>query len=236
MELFEFNDTFCCSLWNESKYNTSKRPNLLGTVFNDSIIINCTFIAKNNGKKQYIFAKPGLVNSGVYIDNNKLKCVLFTANPESGNFSDDMHIEEFDFEYDKEYKVIYQIQNVEGISIFLVSVNGEKRMVKCKYKTCDYAHVPLWIGVMNPFLKDTNEKYYFNGIISEFIVSNNEGIVTNLDFTKVNRFKVWDKSGNGNFAYIEEFMNKTIQIKLNKLLAGNSLETADITNIKQTLI
>jgi hypothetical protein len=31
-------------------------------------------------------------------------------------------------------------------------------------------------------------------------------------------------------------MNKTIQIKLNKLLAGNSLETADITNIKQTLI
>jgi hypothetical protein len=47
---------------------------------------------------------------------------------------------------------------------------------------------------------------------------------------------VWDKSGNGNFAYIEEFMNKIIQIKLNKLLAGNSLEVKDIKNIKQTLI
>jgi hypothetical protein len=52
----------------------------------------------------------------------------------------------------------------------------------------------------------------------------------------VNRFKVWDKSGNGNFAYIEEFMNRQIQIKLNKRIAGNSLETADITNIPKTLI
>ena len=47
---------------------------------------------------------------------------------------------------------------------------------------------------------------------------------------------MWDKSGNGNFAYIEEFMNKTIQIKLNKLLAGNSLETKDIQNIQKNLI
>lgn len=236
MELFEFNDTFCCSLWEESKHNTSKRPNLLGILFNDSLIINCTFIAKDNGKKQYIFAKPGIVNSGVYIEDNKLKCTLFTANPTTNNFSDDMHIEEFNFEYEKEYKLIYQILNVEGITMFVVSVNGEKRIVNCKYKTCDYTHVPLWIGVMNPFLNEVNERYYFNGIISEFIVSNNDGVITNLDFTNVNRFKVWDKSGNGNFAYVQEFMNKQIQIKLNKLLAGNSLETKDIQNVQKTLI
>ena len=91
----------------------------------------------------------------------------------------------------------------------------------------------MWIGTSNPFLETKN---YFNGTISEFIVSNNEGIVSDLDFTNVNRFKVWDKSGNGNYAYIEEFKNKEIQIRLNKMIAGNSLETKDITNIKQTLI
>jgi hypothetical protein len=48
----------------ESKHNTFKRPNLLGIYFNDSCNYKCTFIAQNNGKKQYIFAKPGIVNSG----------------------------------------------------------------------------------------------------------------------------------------------------------------------------
>ena len=100
-------------------------------------------------------------------------------------------------------------------------------------KVSDYSNVPLWIGTSNPFVQNKN---YFNGTITEFIVSNNDGIITDLDFTNVNRFKVWDKSGNGNFAYIEEFMNKQIQIKLNKRIAGNSLETKDIKNIKQTLI
>ncbi len=75
-----------------------------------------------------------------------------------------------------------------------------------------------------------------NGIISKFIASNNDGIITDLDFTNVNRFKVWDKSGNGNYAYIEEFLNKKIQIRLNTIIAGSSLEANDIKNIKQTLI
>ena len=125
--------------------------------------------------------------------------------------------------------ILFHIQNHK----FVTSVNGDIKTNRLINKVSDYSNVPLWIGTSNPFLETKN---YFNGTISEFIVSNNDGIITDLDFTNVNRFKVWDKSGNGNFAYIEEFMNKTIQIKLNKLLAGNSLETADITNIKQTLI
>lgn len=235
MKLIEFKDTFCVSLFRESKYNTSIRPNLLSDMFNHSISINVTFTAIDTGKKQYIFSKPGPVNSGVYIDKNKLKFSLFTSDPNSDNFSDDIHVEEFDFEYGKEYKIIYQIKNVEGIVIFLVSVNGKKRMINCKYPICDYSNEPLWIGVCNPFV-DILEKFYFNGVIREFKITDDLGVITDLDFTNVNRFKVWDKSGNGNYAYIEEFGNKEVQIRLNKMIAGNSLETKDIANIKQNLI
>jgi hypothetical protein len=136
-----------------------------------------------------------------------------------------------EFEYNKEYTITYEV-NVEN-NIFVTSVNGDIKTNTLINKVSDYSNVPLWIGTSNPFVENKN---YFNGTIFEFIVSNNYGIITDLDFTNVNRFKVWDKSGNGNFAYIEEFMNKQIQIKLNKRIAGNSLETTDITNIQKTLI
>jgi hypothetical protein len=136
-----------------------------------------------------------------------------------------------ELEYDKEYTITYEV-NVEN-NTFITSVNEDIKTNRLINKVSDYSNVPLWVGTSNPFLEIKN---YFNGTILQFIVSNNDGIITDLDFTNVNRFKVWDKSGNGNFAYIEEFMNKTIQIKLNKLLAGNSLETADITNVPKTLI
>jgi hypothetical protein len=232
MELFEFKDTFCCSLFRETKYNTSLKPNLLAGLFQHSFKIECKFIVKDNGKAQWIFSKQGIVNSGVYINANgdKLYCILSTTSNDI-DFSNNETFMVYDFEYGKEYTITYEV-NVEN-NTFITAVNGDIKTNRLINKVSDYSNVPLWIGTSNPFLETKN---YFNGIISEFIVSNNEGIVSDLDFSNVNRFKVWDKSGNGNFAYIEEFMNKIIQIKLNKLLAGNSLETKDITNIKQTLI
>ena len=230
MELFEFKDTFCVNLFKESKYNTSLKPNLLADLFQHSFKIQCKFAAKDNKKAQWIFSKQGIVNSGVYINDNKLYCTLSTSSNDI-DFSNNETFIIYEFKYDKEYIITYEV-NVEN-NTFVTSVNGDIKTNRLINKVSDYSNVPLWIGTSNPFLETKN---YFNGTISEFIVSNNDGIITDLDFTNVNRFKVWDKSGNGNFAYIEEFMNKTIQIKLNKLLAGNSLETADITNIKQTLI
>ena len=230
MELFEFKDTFCVSLFKETKYNTSLKPNLLADLFQHSFKIQCKFLAKDNGKVQWIFSKQGIVNSGVYINGDKLYCTLSTS-PNDIDFSKNETFMIYDFEYDKEYTITYEV-NIEN-NTFITSVNGDIKTNTLINKVSDYSNVPLWIGTSNPFLETKN---YFNGTISEFIVSNNDGIITYLDFTNVNRFKVWDKSGNGNFAYIEEFMNKIIQIKLNKLLAGNSLEVKDIKNIKQTLI
>lgn len=230
MELFEFKDTFCVSLFRESKHNTSLKPNLLADLFQHSFKIQCKFVAEDNGKEQWIFSKQGITNSGVCIYDNKLYFRLATTSNDT-DFVDFEMLQIYDFEYGKEYTIAYEI-NLEN-NTFTTIVNDDSKITNLTAKVSDYSNVPLWIGTSNPFVETKN---YFNGIISEFIVSNNDGIITDLDFTNVNRFKVWDKSGNGNFAYIEEFMNKTIQIKLNKLLAGNSLETADITNIKQTLI
>jgi hypothetical protein len=226
----QFKDTFCVSLFKESKHNTSLKPNLLGDLFQHSFKIECKFIAEDNGKTQWIFSKQGIVNSGVYIDGDKLYCTLSTSS-NGIDFSNNEAFMIHEFEYNKEYELIYEV-NVEN-NEFITTLNSDVKKLKNNNKVSDYSNVPLWIGTSNPFVEKKN---YFNGTISEFIVSNNYGIITDLDFTNVNRFKVWDKSGNGNFAYIEEFMNKQIQIKLNKRIAGNSLEIADITNILKTLI
>lgn len=230
MELIEFKDTFCVSLFKESKHNTSLKPNLLGDVFQHSFKIECTFIAKDNGKEQWVFSKQGIMNSGVFILNNKLNFRLATTSNDI-DFTDSGMLQMYDFEYDKEYTIVYEV-NVEN-NTFTTSLNGDTKTNTLINKVSDYSNVPLWIGTANPFVEKEN---YFNGIISEFKISNNDGIITDLDFSNINRFKVWDKSGNGNFAYIEEFNNKKLQIRLNKLLTGNSLETKDIENITKTLI
>ena len=230
MELFEFKDTFCCSLFKETKYNTSLKPNLLADLFQHSFKIECKFVAKDNGKEQWVFSKQGIINSGVYIHNNKLYFILSTSS-NNINFSTNQISTIYDFEYGKEYELTYEV-NVEN-NTFTTSVNGDIKTNAFINKVSDYSNVPLWIGTSNPFIENKN---YFNGIISKFIASNNDGIITDLDFTNVNRFKVWDKSGNGNYAYIEEFLNKKIQIRLNTIIAGSSLEANDIKNIKQTLI
>jgi hypothetical protein len=230
MELIEFKDTFCVSLFKETKHKTSLKPNLLADLFQNSFKIECTFIAKDNNKEQWIFSKQGIVNSGVYIKNNKLNFTLATTSNDI-DFTDSGMLQIYDFEYNTEYTIVYEV-NVETNTL-TTSVNGDTKTNILIHKVSDYSNVPLWIGTCNPFVENKN---YFNGVISKFVVSNNDGIITDLDFTNVNRFKVWDKSGNGNFAYIEEFANKTIQIKLNKLLTGNSLETKDIQNISKTLI
>jgi hypothetical protein len=230
MELFEFKDTFCCSLFKETKYNTSLKPNLLADLFQHSFKIECKFVAKDNGKEQWVFSKQGIINSGVYIHNNKLYFILSTSSNDI-EFSTNQISTIYDFEYGKEYELTYEV-NVEN-NTFTTSVNGDIKTNAFINKVSDYSNVPLWIGTSNPFIENKN---YFNGIISKFIASNNDGIITDLDFTNVNRFKVWDKSGNGNYAYIEEFLNKKIQIRLNTIIAGSSLEANDIKNIKQTLI
>lgn len=231
MELIEFKDTFCVSLFKETKHKTSLKPNLLAELFQNSVTIKCSFKANDIKKEQWIFSKQGIMNSGVFINNGLIWFTLATTQSES-DFTDSGSRIGFDFNhYNMECELTYTI-DIENKKL-IVSFNGESKEAPLLGKVSDYSNVPLWIGTSNPFVENKN---YFNGIISKFVVSNNEGIITDLDFTNVNRFKVWDKSGNGNFAYIEEFGNKTIQIKLNKLLTGNSLETKDIQNISKTLI
>jgi hypothetical protein len=229
MELFEFKDTFCVSLFKESKYNTSLKPNLLAEVFQNSVSIKCSFKTNDFNKEQWIFSKQGIVNSGVFIKEGLIYFILATTNNNT-DFSNSVISLSFEIN-NTDFEIEYSI-DVDN-STLIVKYNGETKEAVYTGNVSDYSNVPLWIGTSNPFAETKN---YFNGIISEFILSNNEGIITDLDFSNVNRFKVWDKSGNGNYAYIEEFGNKKIQIILNKMIAGNSLEVKDIKNVNKTLI
>lgn len=228
MELFEFKNTFCCSLFKETKYNTSLRPNLLAKLFEKDITISCTFIANKNNKKQYIFAKQGIVDSGVFIDNDKLVFEL-SINKGTNNFSDETLQHIYDFEYNKEYSIIYQI-NIHK-NTFVTFVNDLTKTTNFNGNISDYNNVPLWIGTSNPYVQNKN---YFNGFIKKFEIVDEKGIITDLDFSNVNRFKVLDKSQNGNHAYIEEYGNIGLQERLNILIAGNPLKGS--TTLTQTLI
>lgn len=229
MEIFEFKDTFCVSLFKESKYNTSLKPNLLANVFQNSVSIKCSFKTNDFNKEQWIFSKQGIVNSGVFIKEGLIYFILTTTNNNT-DFSNSVVSLSFEIN-NTDFEIEYSI-DIDN-STLIVKYNGETKKAVYTGNVSDYSNVPLWIGTSNPFAETKN---YFNGIISEFILSNNEGIITDLDFSNVNRFKVWDKSGNGNYAYIEEFGNKKIQIILNKMIAGNSLEVKDIKNVNKTLI
>lgn len=231
MELFEFKDTFCVSLFKESKHTTSLKPNLLAGLFQDSVTINCKFTSIDNNKEQWIFSKQGIVNSGVFIRDGLINFTLSTTNNNSDFSTSGIRIW-FEFDnYNTECELTYTIDTKNNKLV--ASFNGETKEVIYEGKVSDYSNVPLWVGTSNPFMEQKN---YFNGIINKFEIKNKDGVVTDLDFTNVNRFKVWDKSGNGNFAYIEEFMNLSLQIKLNKKIAGNSLQTKDIQNLYKTLI
>jgi hypothetical protein len=231
MELIEFKDTFCVSLFKESKYNTSLKPNLLGEVFQNSVTIQCNFNANRIKKEQWIFSKQGIVNSGVFINDGIIVFVLATTQSDT-DFTDNVVRIWFEFDkYNTECELIYKI-DTESKKL-ITSFNGETKETSYLGNVSDYSNVPLWIGTSNPFVEQKN---YFNGTISKFEIKNNNGVISDLDFSNVNRFKVWDKSGNGNFAYIEEYNNNQIQVRLNKMIAGNSLQTKDIQNVQKTLI
>jgi len=126
MELFEFKDTFCVSLFKETKYNTSLKPNLLADLFQHSFKIQCKFVAENNGKPQWIFSKQGIVNSGCYIDGNNIIFTLASTTNGMDFFNSQAQLL-FDFEYDTLCKVEYEI-NV-NTKEFIVSENVNKTII-----------------------------------------------------------------------------------------------------------
>ena len=179
----QFKDTFCCSLFKESKHNTSLKPNLLADLFQHSFKIECKFVAEDNGKAQWIFSKQGIVNSGVYINGDKLYCTLSTSSNDI-DFSNNEAFMIHEFEYDKEYKLIYEV-NVEN-NEFITTLNSDVKKLKNNNKVSDYSNVPLWIGTSNPFVQNKN---YFNGTISEIIIYSNALSVS--DRQKVESYLRW---------------------------------------------
>jgi len=261
-ELIEFKDNFIVNLFDESKYNTSKKPGLLKPLLQNNLTVVCRFqLNKMKRDKAAIFAKQGC-HSGAYFENQdgilKFRCTIFTAEPESGNYNDHFQMIEYYPKWEEinnEHYIIYQLDQTN--KLMRTCFDGEWKEIEWKGEVCDYVNVPFWVGAGGPWYDDPTFHWFFEGYFHDFSVFNyvlsddecyyildnpdsyleNETIhskcVTSLDFTKWNRFKVWDKSGNGNFGHIDEWHFTNVQERLNEMLAGNKLKTNTINNIKK---
>ena len=68
-ELIEFKDNFLVNLFEETKYNTSKKPGLLKNLFQNDLTIYARFkLNKMKRERTAIFAKQGC-HSGAYFEN-----------------------------------------------------------------------------------------------------------------------------------------------------------------------
>ena len=264
-ELIEFKDNFLVNFFEETKYNTSKKPGLLKGLFQNDLTIYARFkLNKMKRQRTAIFAKQGC-HSGAYFENQegvmKFRFSLFTAEPDSGNYSDHFQMIEY---YPKEediYKESYVIFQLDHTNKKLKTCfNGEWKELTWEGEVCDYTNVPLWVGAGGPWYDDIDFHWLFEGYFYDFSIFNNvlsedecyniiensetylenkemkDKCVTSLDFTKWNRFKVWDKTGNGNFGFIDEWHFPNVQERLNLMIAGNKLKISTIENITQTLI
>ena len=264
-ELIEFKDNFLVNFFEETRYNTSKKPGLLKNLFQNDLTVYARFKMSSMKKERTaIFAKQGC-HSGAYFENQdgnmKFRCTIFTAEPDSGNYSDHFQMIEYypkEEELFDEHYVIYQLDHTN--KLLKTCFDGEWKEMKWEGEVCDYTNVPFWVGAGGPWYDDPSFHWMFEGYFYDFSIFNNvlseddcnliidnkesylnnielkDKCVTSLDFTKWNRFKVWDKTGNGNFGFIDEWHFINVQERLNELLAGNKLRTSTISNIKQTLI
>jgi hypothetical protein len=238
---------------------------LLKGLFQNDLTIYARFkLNKMKRQRTAIFAKQGC-HSGAYFENQegvmKFRFSLFTAEPDSGNYSDHFQMIEY---YPKEediYKESYVIFQLDHTNKKLKTCfNGEWKELTWEGEVCDYTNVPLWVGAGGPWYDDIDFHWLFEGYFYDFSIFNNvlsedecyniiensetylenkemkDKCVTSLDFTKWNRFKVWDKTGNGNFGFIDEWHFPNVQERLNLMIAGNKLKISTIENITQTLI
>ena len=252
-ELIEFKDNFLVHIIEESKYNTSKKPGLLKGLYQNDLTIYARFkMSKMKSDKVAILCKQGC-HSGAYFekfgDEMKFVCSIFTADEGSGNYSDHFNSVEYAINVDdiyKEHYIVYQLDHTN--KTLKTCFDGEWKELKWEGDVCDYTNVPLWVGAGGPWYDDPAFHWMFEGYIFDFSIFNSvlsedeiwsivenketfldipeikEKCVTALDFTKWNRFKVWDKTGNGNFGYIDEWHFMNVQERLNEMLAGNKLK------------
>lgn len=239
----KFDKDLSYKVWDNSIFNTSKKPNFK-TFFQNDFTIYAKFrvpkIEDDSSDVYGLFSKAGLhsgcfVNkeAGLYAISNQLWMMGLT---DKSNIT----ITHF-YDFTKEWnEVFYSIDFTN--KIFKVRVNGQDEERKIEYPIIDYTNTPLFIGAGAPhYVEDHLKQYswFFKGEISDVVImekslSKEEMDLFNEDITrrftlcrykfttdKISRFKVFDLSGNGNHGLLYQDYNvNDIQNKiLDKLKA-----------------
>lgn len=243
MSHIKFNKDISFKVWDQSTFNTSKKPNLK-TFFNKDCTIYAKFkIERNTETKSEvlgIFAKSGL-HSGAFVNvENDLHAI--TAQLWTKGVIDNENINlTFMYDFDREWNEIFYTIDYTN-KMFRATCNGVTKEAPIVYDIVGYENTPLCIGAAAPhYIEQHLQQYswWFEGEIDDLIIMEkalskeeidlfNADIIRRFTLAKykftlenVNRFKVWDASGNGNHALLyQDFNVNDIQNKILDKLKG----------------
>lgn len=224
-----FNKDISYKVWDQSTFNTSKKPNLK-TFFNNDFTIYSKFKiqkTEDKGNEIYgIFSKCGL-HSGVFV-NKENDFYVVSAQLWMSKLIDAENINiTFIYDFEKEWQEIFFSVDYTN-KIFKVTYNGETKEIPIPHQVVSYENTPLFIGAAAPnYIEPHLQEYawWYRGWIDDVIIMEkvlnkeeldlfNSEIVRRFTLAKykftfenLNRFKVWDSSGNGNHALLYQDFN-----------------------------
>jgi hypothetical protein len=238
-----FNKDISYKVWDQSTFNTSKKPNLK-TFFHKDFTIYSKFKierTEDRGDAIYgIFSKCGL-HSGVFVNKENdfyvVSAQLWMSKPLD---AENINIT-FIYDFEREWQEIFFSVDYTN-KILRVTYNGESKEAPITYPVVSYENTPLFIGAaapnyIEPHLQEFS--WWYKGWIDDVIIMEkvlnkeeidlfNSDIVRRFTLAKykftlenINRFKVWDGSGNGNHALLyQDFNVNDIQSNIINKLEG----------------
>jgi len=243
MNHIKFNKDISFKIWDQSTFNTSKKPNLK-TFFHKDFTIYAKFkIEKNTEKKSEVlgvFAKSGL-HSGVFV-NVEDDLHIITAQLWTKGVIDNENLNlTFFYDFDREWNEIFYSVDYTN-KLFKTTCNGEYKELPFSNNVVGYENTPLFIGAAAPHYVEPHLQQYnwwFDGLIDDVIIMEkslsreerdlfNPEIIRRFTLAKykfttenLSRFKISDNSGNGNHGLLyQDFNVNDIQTKILDKLKG----------------
>lgn len=241
-EYVKFTDNLSVQIYENSKHGTSTKDDVVKTFFNKTFSIYARFkLDKSsfcNAENTYgVFGKQGM-HSGVWLRDNCVVGLVFTQTKNNEVKEIGLPIWIPEEEYFNEIQVLLQV-DTENKKIKLY-VNDKEAEAVLDNPIVDYSQAPFWVGACAPWYTE-DLQWFFNGEIYEFAINEkflsseevktifenkgfnniinseiNESLFCWYEFIIKNfsRFKVFDKSNNGNHGIVPDWHFLEVRDKL----------------------
>ena len=241
-EYVKFTDNLSVQVYENSKHGTSMKDDAVKTFFNKTFSIYAKFkldkTAFCNAENTYgVFAKQGM-HSGVWLRDSCVVGLVFTQDEKNNVKEIALPIWIDEKEFYGEIQILFQVDN-ENKKVKLY-VNDKEAEATLDNPVVDYSQAPFWIGACAPWYTE-DLQWFFNGEIYEFAINEkflneeqvktifvnkgytnivnseiNESLFAWYEFTIKNfsRFKVFDKSNNGNHGIVPDWHFLEVRDKL----------------------